>query len=53
MAAPKKDAKTGTARVAISPVNDGRYHSVYFIYTPGKATSETPAGISGVKFNAE
>jgi cytochrome c551/c552 len=53
MAAPKKDAKTGTARVVTSPVSDGRFHSVYFIYKPGKTTSETPAGISGVKFNAE
>jgi cytochrome c len=52
MPAPKKDQKTGSAKVRISSVFDGKFHSVYFIYKPRKNKPEAPVGISAVKFNA-
>ncbi len=51
MGVPKKDDKNGSARVSLIPVTDGKYHSVYIIYKPGKTKSETPAAVSGIKFN--
>jgi glucose/arabinose dehydrogenase/type 1 glutamine amidotransferase/cytochrome c551/c552 len=51
MAPPRGDEKTSTAHVPFNAVTDGKYHSVYIIYTPGKTNSDSPAAISGVKFN--
>jgi cytochrome c551/c552 len=51
MAAPRGDEKTAIAHVPFHDVTDGKYHSIYIIYVPGKTSSETPAGIAGVKFN--
>lgn len=50
MPAPKKDQKTGSAKIRINPVNDGKFHKVYFVYTPPKTQTEMQAGVSGVKF---
>ncbi len=52
MPAPKKDAQRGSARIRISPVTDGKFHSVYLIYKPTGATSEVPVGVWAVKFRA-
>lgn len=51
MPAPAKGQRTGSARVSISPINDGRFHKVYFIYKPS-ADADAPAGVSAVKFSA-
>ncbi len=53
MPAPKKGDRTGAAQVRINPVTDGKFHTVYFIYKPGKTKSETPIGVMGVKFDAQ
>lgn len=50
--APKKDQKTGVAPVRITPVNDGKFHTVYFVYQPTNKKLDTPAGVSGVKFSS-
>jgi len=52
MSAPQKDQNTGTVSVRINPVTDGRFHTVYFIYKPGKTKLDTPAGVGAVKFSA-
>lgn len=52
MPAPKRDQKSGSAKVPVSMVNDGKFHSVYIVYKPGKTKIETPAGVTGVKFSA-
>ncbi len=52
MPAPKKGERRGMARVRMNTVTDGKFHTVYFIYKPGKTKSETPIGVSGVKFDA-
>lgn len=52
MPVPKRDQKNAAVRVPFSAVNDGRFHTVYFIYKTGKDKAETPAGVAGVKFNA-
>ncbi|HEX8038945.1 MAG TPA: PKD domain-containing protein, partial [Chryseosolibacter sp.] len=49
---PKKDQRNGSVRLPLIPVTDGKYHSVYFIFTPGKTKADTPAGVSGVKFSS-
>lgn len=53
MPVPKKDQPTGSARVAINPVTDGKFHTIYFIYKPGNAKTEMQAGVTAVKFNAK
>lgn len=52
MPAPKRDQKSGSAKVPVSMVNDGKFHNVYVVYKPGKTKIETPAGVTGVKFSA-
>ena len=52
MPAPREEQKTGTVRIPLGTVNDGRFHSVYFIYLPGNTKDDTAAGISSVDFNA-
>ena len=53
VAVPKKGQTSGTATVRISPVNDGKFHKIYFIYTPPKARAEMQAGVTDVRFNAD
>ncbi len=53
MAAPKKDAKNGTATIAIPAITDGRFHKIYFVYKPQHADDKLDAGISSVSFNAK
>lgn len=53
MPAPAKGQRTGTAQVRLNSVTDGKFHSVYFIYKPGKTKLENPAGVSAVKFLAQ
>lgn len=53
MPAPAANAQTGTAHARINRVTDGKFHSVYFIYIPGKNKMQTPAAVSAVKFNAK
>jgi cytochrome c len=52
MQAPNKDRKTGLAQVRINAINDGKFHTLYVIYQPGKEKSPASAAITGVKFNA-
>lgn len=52
MPAPKKDQRTGTAQVKISPVSDGKFHAIYVVYKAGKTPLENPAAVSGVKFTS-
>jgi cytochrome c551/c552 len=52
MPAPKKDQETGSAQVRLNGVTDGRFHTVYFIYKPGRNKPETRVGVSAVKFHA-
>jgi len=50
MPVPKKDQKTGSAQVKITPVSDGKFHTIYFVYKPGKTALDNPAAVSAVKF---
>ena len=50
MRAPAKDEKNGTADVAITPVRDGKFHTLYFIFIPGETALENPAAVGAVKF---
>ena len=50
MPAAKKGQQNGAARVQISPVTDGKFHSVYFVYKQGETKRENPAAVAGVKF---
>ena len=52
IAIPKKEERVGVAQVKLSPVVDGKFHTLYFLYLPGKTKLETPAGISAVKFRS-
>lgn len=52
MPAPKRGQKNAAVRVPFSAVNDGKFHTVYFIYKTGKDKAETAAGVMGVKFDA-
>jgi cytochrome c len=52
MPAPAKNQRSGTAQVRINPVTDRKFHSVYFIYTPGKNKLENPAAVRALKFLA-
>lgn len=52
MAVPKKDQRTGAAQVRLNPVSDGKFHTLYFVYQPGKTEQETRAGVNAVKFRA-
>ena len=53
MPAPKKDQKKGLAKVNVNSVSDGKLHSVYVIFKPGKVKPESRVGVTGVKFNAK
>lgn len=53
MPVPAKDQKNGSVRIPINAVNDGKYHRIYFIYTPGNNKLETPVGVSAVKFSGQ
>lgn len=50
MRAPRKDQKTGVAQVELSPVTDGKFHSVHFVYKAGNTKIDNPAAVAGVKF---
>jgi cytochrome c len=52
MPTPKKDDREGIARIALSPVDDGKYHKLYFIYK-AKPDAVIQAGISMLQFNAK
>jgi glucose/arabinose dehydrogenase/cytochrome c551/c552 len=52
MPSPKKNQRSGIARVRINPVTDSKFHTLYFIYKPGAAKPETPVGVSAIKFSA-
>jgi cytochrome c len=52
MPVPKGNTRTGSARVRLSPVTDGKLHTVYIIHKPGKP-SEQRAGVRAVKFHAK
>ncbi len=53
MPAPKQDGRTGSARVRLNAVTDGKLHSLYFIYKPGKEASSGQVAVRGVKFHAK
>ena len=52
MAVPKKDTKSGTARIPIQPVVDGKFHKMYFQYKPQQTDATLQAGIAMVGFSA-
>ncbi len=51
MAVPQKTQKTGMARVAIEPVTDGKFHSLYIIYKPNNPKGAVQGGIISMQFN--
>lgn len=51
MPVPKQAVKTGAARVRFNAVNDGKFHSVYFIFKPGKTKLPPRVVVMGVKFH--
>ncbi len=53
MTPPQKTQMVGAIRVPISPVTDGGFHQVYFVYKPKDPNATIQAGISGVQFNAK
>lgn len=50
MPAPGKDQKNGIANIRISPVRDGKFHTVYFVFVPGETALENPSAVAAVKF---
>ena len=52
MPVPAKNQKAGTAEVSISPVRDGKYHTVYFIFKPGSKELENRVGVGAVEFRS-
>jgi hypothetical protein len=46
----QNDKNSGVIRVPIETVNDGRFHTVYFIYKPKDANSTLQGGVSMVQF---
>lgn len=52
MPVPTKDQKAGVTHVAISPVTDGKMHSLYLVYKPVKPAA-MQAGVTGVQFSAK
>lgn len=52
MQAAKQDGRTGLANVRLNSVTDGKLHSLYFIYKPGKEKPQTQVAVRGVKFRA-
>ncbi len=53
VAAPGKDQKGGIARIPIEAVNDGKFHSVYIVYTPKNPGVPLQGGVSSVQFSAK
>ncbi|HEY9489051.1 MAG TPA: PQQ-dependent sugar dehydrogenase, partial [Chryseosolibacter sp.] len=49
---PKKEQNAGTAQVRINPLNDGKLHTIYINYKPGKTNLDSPVGVSAVRFNS-
>jgi cytochrome c len=49
---PKKDDREGMAHIVLSPVDDGKYHKLYFIYK-AKPEANLQAGISMLQFNGK
>ena len=50
MPVPKKDQKGGAAAVPVAATTDGRFHTLYFLYTPQEAIQ---GGVTNVQFNAK
>ena len=50
MPAPKKGVQSGVAKLAIEPVTDGKFHSVYFVY---KGEDKIKGGVASVQFNGK
>lgn len=50
MPVPKKDERNSRASVQVSPVTDGKFHSLYFVYKPGEMKLENRAAVAAVKF---
>ncbi|MBE7173175.1 MAG: ThuA domain-containing protein [Williamsia sp.] len=53
MPVPGKDTKSGTARIPLQPIADGRFHKIYFQYKPQQTDSTLQANISMIGFNAK
>ena len=50
MPAPKKGVQSGVAKLAIEPVTDGKFHSIYFVY---KGEDKIKGGVASVQFNGK
>ncbi|MEP7318405.1 MAG: ThuA domain-containing protein [Panacibacter sp.] len=53
MPVPQKTQKSGMAHVAIEPVTDGKFHSIYFLYKPNNPKGTVQGGVIMLQFNAK
>lgn len=50
MPAPQKDQKSGVSKVPLQTVNDGKFHTIYFLYQSGEAVK---ARVTSLQFNPD
>ena len=48
-----KSTRQGIAHIALQPVDDKQFHTLYIIAKPKNANEKAQAGIGGVQFNAK
>ena len=53
MPVPKEGQQMGITSVKVEPVTDGKFHDLYFLYTPENTQEPIQAGVSGVQFNGK
>ncbi|HRI22316.1 MAG TPA: Crp/Fnr family transcriptional regulator, partial [Panacibacter sp.] len=54
MPVPQKTQKSGMAHIALEPVTDGTFHSIYFLYKPDNPKgAAVQGGITMLQFNAK
>lgn len=49
--APKAGEKTAMAHIALQPISDGKFHTIYFVYKPKDPKTPIQVGITAVQFN--
>ena len=49
----QKQSLTETLHIAIEPVSDGKFHNIYFIYSPISKNEKIQSGVASVQFNAK
>ncbi len=53
MATPNKGQMNGMTAISISPVTDGKFHDLYFVYKPAAQQKDLQAGVAAIQFNGK